>query len=222
MKIIHKEGKGYSDYYDYLQGILGQDDLVVYDRRDALKIEPSKRSSNAYINLWFCKEPMSEDREKKKRNYSSKKSNNGTKFIKGSLEGSISFFVLEVGYFHYYFEIERYLDEKGNVHIDPTLLSKLRIERKDRLSEEPINICPLSYYFFDESAKKCIMRKLVMKNPLLKNTYVTRFISANDIWNELYEYIASLRDKEFIDSRTNDQHIESHGFDKKTSFRHRK
>ena len=28
--------------------------------------------------------------------------------------------------------------------------------------------------------------------------------------------------KEFVDSRTNDQHIESNGFDKKISFRHRK
>ena len=42
------------------------------------------------------------------------------------------------------------------------------------------------------------------------------------MWNNLYEYISSLRDKEFEDTRTNDQHIESHGFDKKISFRHRK
>ena len=59
-------------------------------------------------------------------------------------------------------------------------------------------------------------------NPILTETWIPKFISAEDMWNMLYEYISSLNDKEFTDSRTNDQHIESAGFDKKISFRHRK
>jgi hypothetical protein len=62
----------------------------------------------------------------------------------------------------------------------------------------------------------------VVESPILKNTYIPKFIDAKEMWNNLYEYISSLRDKEFEDTRTNDQHIESHGFDKKISFRHRK
>lgn len=56
-------------------------------------------------------------------------------------------------------------------------------------------------------------------NPILADSWIPKVIPPNDVWNNLYEYISSLRDKEIIDTRTNDMHIESNGFDKKDSFR---
>jgi len=224
MKIIRKDGKGYSDYYDYLQGVLGQDELVVYDRRDALLIDPSKPCYKTYIDLWFCQEKDIEDKPKQLTRFSKKRSIDDRNLKKNVLEGRVIFFALEIGYYRYIFEIERYLDDNKNIHIDPILLGKKRVERKDRLSEAPINLCPFYYTFLDKDALngKPLGKDYVIKNPLLKNTYITKFISANDVWNEVYDYISSLKDKEFVDTRTNDEHIESHGFDKKISFRHRK
>ena len=40
-----------------------------------------------------------------------------------------------------------------------------------------------------------------------------------DIWQNLYQYLSSLRDKPFIDTRSDIQKLESAGFDKKTCFR---
>ena len=79
-------------------------------------------------------------------------------------------------------------------------------------------------YTLDIEATVSVSKNLrnIVENPILKNTYIPKFIDAKEMWNNLYEYISSLRDKEFEDTRTNDQHIESHGFDKKISFRHRK
>ena len=89
-------------------------------------------------------------------------------------------------------------------------------------------LCPISHhkYWFAGSNSKFEVSKQdkeqKIDNPILYSTYIPKFIDPYEVWNNLYEYVSSLRDKEFTDSRTNDQHIESHGFDKKTSFRHRK
>ena len=77
MKILRKEGQ--KDFYDFLQGILGQDELVVYDRRDAFPIDPTKKwgceldmqypsqcsdYQNINIERWFRKEPIYGDKKR--------------------------------------------------------------------------------------------------------------------------------------------------------------
>ena len=89
MRIIRKDGQ--KDYYDYLMGVLGQDDLVVYDRRDAFPIDPTKKwddcygSKHAYpcscsdyqntnIERWFSKNPIYSDKKRESiRRWSTKK-----------------------------------------------------------------------------------------------------------------------------------------------------
>ena len=46
MKIITR-GK-IKDFYDYLMGVLGQDELVVYDRRECFPIDPTKKWDDCY------------------------------------------------------------------------------------------------------------------------------------------------------------------------------
>ena len=58
-----------------------------------------------------------------------------------------------------------------------------------------------------------------VENPILAGTFIPGVIPPTDIWNALYEYLSSLRDKPFTDSRSDVQKLESAGFDKKTSFR---
>lgn len=56
-------------------------------------------------------------------------------------------------------------------------------------------------------------------NPILSGTFIPKLVPPTDIWLALYEYLSSLRDKPFSDTRSDIQKLESAGFDKKTSFR---
>ena len=242
MRILKKEGKGYKDYYDFLGGILGEDELVVYDRRDAFPISLTK-FVNTNIEHWFVNEPTYGDKKRERiRKYHSAKisvSKERTKKKKKRcrssdnylLEGQIYHFVLEVGYHRYYFEVERYLDDEDEtkVHLNYHLIEGKRIKKEEKISTAPVCLCPYEYrkygwlyggkgqYFIGDE-----MKAQKIDNPILFNTYIPKFIAPDEMWNNIYEYISSLRDKEIVDTRTNEQHIESHGFDKRESFRHRK
>ena len=199
MRILGKRGE--KDYYDYLQNYFGIDELVVYDRRKSFPIDINSFYIGYGLDNIFKKE--------KDKTYDIKR-----RLVKGYgikvpvMEGRFFYFVVESGYYHYFFKVERYLDDNDKVIIEPQLIEKKKIDKKQKLSDCPLSICTDS--------------RNVAENPILKNTYIPKFIDAKEMWNNLYEYISSLRDKEFEDTRTNDQHIESHGFDKKISFRHRK
>lgn len=253
MKILTKGNK---DYYDYLMGIYGQDELVVYDRRNCFPIDPAKKwgddidrktpihtsdYQNINVELWFRKEVMYCDKPKKEiKKYNSHKfrakrewleERNHKKFgiVTKLMEGDIYHFVLEIGFKHFVFEVERYVDDKdpNRIHLECDMVKAYEVSPNDRISYEPMCLCPINtrYYHFlmdydfkvtDEDKQQAI------PNPILYSTYIPKFISADEVWRLLYEYISSLRDKEFEDTRTNEEHIESHGFDKTTSFRKRK
>ena len=238
MKILKRQGQ--KDYYDFLEQIYGIDELLVYDRRDAVSINPTK-PLNLNVHAWFGVEPMLEDEQKKDiRRWKSKKIQTEEEKAKSTRksswewikEGSIYHYVLEIGYHHYYFEVERYLDneDKTKLHLEYKLIKTKEINRKNKISSAPICLAPVSCQrygwlfkewedginFFKEKEGEEI------ENPILYLTYIPKCIDPDDVWNNLYEYISSLKEKEVTDTRTNDQHIESHGFDKKISFRRRK
>lgn len=223
MKIIGKV----KDFYDYNVGIMGEDEKVVYDRRDAIVLNP-KKDTGLYATRWFSKDVLWDDIKKQSiRYYLSKKvENQKNSSFKNVLEGKVFHFVLEIGFYHYIFEVERYLDDndESRVYIVPTLIEKKRVEKEERIDKAPMSLCPLDYCFYrlfkTQDFKPITKEKII--NPILKNTYIPNMINAEEVWSELYEYISSLNDKEITDNRTNDEHIESHGFDKKISFRHRK
>ena len=163
-------------------------------------------------------------RNKKSLHYQRVTSPPKTVFPTTITEGKIYYFILEVGFYHYCFETERYIDneDEHKLILNYTLFDKFRVDKDKRLSESPMSIVPASKCYFDEIKITDDDKKQLIENPILFATYIPKCIEAKDIWNNLYEYISSLRDKEFVDSRTNDEHIESNGFDKKISFRHRK
>ena len=250
------------DYYDFLQGQLGMDELVVYDRRKCFPIDPVKvwgcdfdrqypsycsDYQNINVERWFRKEPIYGDKKRVKvKKWNSGKvllvrqheaSTNGMSSSKKwkadheeILEGQIYYFVLEIGYHHYYFEVERYIDDEDEkrLHLKYGLVEHKRIEKEDKISSEPMCLAPVAHqkYHFLFGDDKFIISKETKENkidnPILFRTYIPKFIEPMEVWNNLYEYISSLRDKEIVDNRTNDMHIESNGFDKKISFRHRK
>jgi len=225
MKILNRRGE--KDYYDYLVSIMGMDEKVVYDRRNSTVVH----ASDIYLfdfptgyDLYFSRKPFKCDEPKKRIKgwCSAKYVNRAQRWKKFKYsdyieEGSIYHLFLEVGYHQFIFEVERYLDKEGELHVDTELVDHREVKKDKKKSEAPLFIGELHFKYYD------IEDKINgIDNPILTETWIPKFIPANDMWNMLYEYISSLNDKEFTDTRTNDQHIESHGFDKKISFRHRK
>lgn len=222
MRIIDRKFK---DYYDYLQGVYGIDDLVIYDRRDAIKIDQAKGQYSgeypSWFVYWFSNVKLDSDHEKEEiLGYKSKsvKYENRADRPRKVLEGDVYHFVLQIGHHHYFFEVERYL-ENGKLVLEHTLLSEKRVEKKELFSNAPISIIPVDASYFYDGKYKLMGSSYSIDNPILNNSWIPKVIPPNDTWNDLYEYISSLRDKEFVDTRTNDMHIESNGFDKKDSFR---
>ena len=224
MKIIDNK----KDYYDYLQGVMGIDEKVTYDRRGSTVVDVSEFYDFNFpygYDLFFNKKPFKCDTQKTRKSvWQSCRYKNrinrpswSWKRRDDDYEGTIYHLYLEVGYTRFIFEVERYLDGDNKLHVDVSIADVKRLAKGEKKTKQPMCMCEI-YYGYSEKGKD----SKVIENPILKNTWIPKYISANDMWNMLYEYISSLNDKEFTDSRTNDQHIESAGFDKKISFRHRK
>ena len=224
MKIIDNK----KDYYDYLAGVLGVDDLVVYDRRGSVVLN-SERTLVHGMNVYFGQKPIYFDKpltEKQDWHLKSIVKQREAevakhRFGKTWKEGDIYHLVLEVGYTHYRFEVERWLEENNreNAHVEYHLIDTLKDVHK-RYSDVPLCIIPCSAQYsrwtHEERWKELNGR---VENPILAGTFIPGMIPPTDIWNALYEYLSSLRDKPFTDSRSDIQKLESAGFDKKTSFR---
>ncbi len=224
MKIIDNK----KDYYDYLAGILGVDDLVVYDRRGSVVLN-SEMTLLHGMDVYFSQKPIYPDKQLTEKQYWHLKSiikqreaeAAKHRFGKTWKEGEIYHFVLDVGYTHYRFEVERWLEENNHesTHVEYRLIDTLK-DVHMRYSDVPMCIIPCSAQYsrwtHEEQWKE---REGRVENPILAGTFIPGVIPPTDIWNALYAYLSSLRDKPFTDSRSDVQKLESAGFDKKTSFR---
>jgi len=147
------------------------------------------------------------------------------KYGKTWKEGDVYHFVLEVGYTHYRFEVERWIDEdkRDFAQVESALIDTLKDVRQ-RYSDVPMCIIPCQAQYWrwshedrwDEINNMMVHR---FENPILAGTFIPKLIPAADIWQALYEYLSTLRDTPFTDTRSDIQKLESAGFDKKTSFR---
>jgi hypothetical protein len=124
-----------------------------------------------------------------------------------------------VGFIQYLFSLERYLDDSGKVKLDPKLIKKERVVTK--VSEAPLSLIPVTYTGWWNEAPSIKEYKLrqEIQNPIFNNTWVTSFIPAEDMYNEIYNYLIAIREPNIEDNRNDIQKLESKGFDKKTSFR---
>ena len=192
MKIICKR----KDYYDYLSGIYGIDNEIVYDRRICNHFKQAEKGID-----YFIKNKLNNDSE--------------GKILK-------LYFILEIGYVHYLFLVEREL-KNNEIELTPKILDKKEIEKK--ISTSPLSLIPvrntcdleeLDSLFY----KICIKSYLSeIPNPILLNTWVPAFIPAEEIYNTIYNYLISIKEPKIEDKRTDVQKLESKGFDKKISFR---
>ena len=229
MKIIDNK----KDYYDYLSGVYGIDELIVFDRRGSVMLK-SDNSVSKGVEDCFCTLRLPTDKpvENKRRwelrrvvKWKEASKDEKYHFSKTWPEGIVLHYILEVGWNQYYFEVERWAirEKPRDVMVDYRLI-ETRLDVKDRFSDYPVCIIPCEVGFswwtdtvnWKELAKEPFKR---INNPIMSNTYIPKIIPATDVWGAVYEYLSSRKEKPITDLRTDIQKLEAAGFDKKTSFR---
>ena len=153
---------------------------------------------------------------------------------------SSNWFGLVIGSVAYVFLVYRVLQNETDteVKIVPKLMRKFTFDRSRTQTKAPILIGELTYNrmdipwrisckrdseFYEAVAKVGYIRPdkdgNYEENPILEGTWIPSFIPAEEVWNNITDYLLSIKEPEIIDNRTDVQHLESHGFDKKSSFR---
>lgn len=190
MKIISKA----KDYYDYLSGIYGIDEQIVYDRRNFE--EPFGNLSKFPTKFY---------------NHHLEK-NEQTNFV-----------LLEIGNIHYLFKTYEYITNRNVDKFykkEHELVYKYKIDKK--FSDVPVAMAYVDAYIDKRTGEVIIKNKIgtIINNPILINTWIPTYIPANEIYELIYEYLISKREPKINDNRTDVEKLEAKGFDKKISFRH--
>lgn len=209
---MHIINGGKKDYYDYIVGIYGIDSDITYDRRNSTVL------SHDHYGFWeeyFSSRKLYSDRERCK-NYGWHL--NGDKYVYGYYHsGRIFHFILEVGNTHYLFEVERYI-ENDTLYRNIKLVKTYEVSKKR--SRYPIALYGIVYTISRISGEHIeFLNGHVVENPILNNTFIPSYISAEDIYNKIYDHLIKEREPKVEDNRTDIQKLESKGFDKKISFR---
>lgn len=211
MKILTPRNN--KDYYDYLIGIYGIDDKVVYDRRQFTVLERLDSPLFNHNRL----EKDAPKKEVRTTEWTGRHCKWVTKYLATELHC-----MLEVGLKWYFFQINRYLNETNEVCIDWELIKTKEISKSQRLGKTPMTFfSAYANYAFWRAEKLDIRVKThdSIPNPILTGTPITSIIPPQELYQELSNYISSLNDLEVTDNRTDIQKAESAGFDRKTSFR---
>ena len=214
MKIIDNK----KDYYDFLVGINGLDSDTVFDRRGSIVLKALDwfnydfpeigtvvdPNGDFYINPRFPKK-----RENPRRHWSS-----------GDIEifGQEDDLCIVLGDKIYGILIDRYIEDGvigGSNHIIRTYV------RDDSEDNATGIIGNLSYDVDFHRIKTGYFRgKMISNNNIiLKDTWLSKMFPAQKVWEDIYNFIRSKKDKKIIDGRTDNEKIRSAGFDVKTSFR---
>jgi hypothetical protein len=210
MKILDK----CKEFYDYVVSIYGIDNDIILDRRNK---EDFDFPDNTYN--W-------------KYSY----------FSNGSL-----YFVLEIGYNQYLFKVDYIDGKKQNVQLIKVFESTCQIidykaefnvnykhnvayklkHRKDLLSNVTnfYEVCLQTAISLKEITIETLRFDQLANRSTIKNkVYVNlnpfaKYLDPVTVYNQIYSFLLSKKDKKIVDSRTDVQKLESAGFDRKTSFR---
>ena len=209
MKIISK----HKDYYDYLVGIYGMDEIMVYERNQPISYK------------WW--EYPSDD----------------TKELTFHIAGKeYTVYQYKDKFYHLPKELQQMnelVEKDGNKTM--YLNHWWRYGKKDKLpiyqrqfdnnngNETSVNMklrLPVVVEYYSGNLELDWGRRYGIKKydeVLLQNFGFPSWYSADYMWKEIYAFISKLKDHPPMpDNQTNEGKILSHGFDKKQSFRHRK
>jgi hypothetical protein len=209
MKIIDNK----KDFYDYVVGEYGIDDLIVFDRRKAVVIKTNVKPEKD-VDYFFSTVKGDKDvYQKEEISYVNRKK----KIVK---KGILYKFTLKTGRHLYQFVVERYLIDDTTVCVNTQLIDEID---DDILYPElvlaiipghPSSPDPL-YKFY----KRDICKDGIIVLPILKGTVIPAYVSAKDVFLYIYSYLSSKKEKKIEDNRSDVMKLQSAGFDKIKSFR---
>jgi hypothetical protein len=213
MKIING---GKKDYYDYLAGVYGIDEDIVYDRRDGEVIKRKETRINGMASFYFSETVLYGDKEKEPRRVFVYDGKNAKLVTRPA--GEVYSFILEVGYLQLVFSVERFIEE-GKTQLDVTLKKREKVQ--DKIINAPLAIIPCEYkgWYMNPEQVVNVRKEQAIVNPVLAETWIPAYVCATEMYNEIYNYLISIREPKVEDSRNDVQKLESKGFDKTTSFR---
>lgn len=203
MKIVDNK----KDIYDYLVSYYGIDDYVVYDRRKSIPLKNELRytylSSHPDTleitgkNIYVCTLAAGESVGQK---FLIRDCNWGKK-----IDTKISI-------------IDCNNDLLSKWDISFNTMDRLAIATKELIRpQEPLI---LSIYFVGRRHYYNVEKEMyTYENPILKDTPFSSILTPNEIWEGIYNYLLKCKEPNIVDKRTDIEHLESAGFDKKTSFR---
>jgi len=225
MKIIDNK----KDFYDYVVGQYGIDKYVVLDRRKWQTIPYLIKICEFPFNWFFSTEPNSYIQNYHREIYEGHYSKfpffiNKNDYV-GKLVGETKELVVELGFHRWIFCVERYV-ENGKIHINVIGSIDCEISKIDKPFNSVVSIYE-SYNFSENNFNKHLNVKnyysyrnpVVVKDVILKDTFISKHIAAEQAYYSIYNYLLSEKEPVVIDTRSDLQKIDSHGFDRKTSFR---
>lgn len=213
MKIIDNK----KDYYDWVSGVYGIDNSVVFDRRGSNVLKGNfhfsaiDRNTPQHKQLFYFHQSI-EASQRAIQRISSK-----YPILKDiTCHGNIFIARVYLGCKCYIFLLDRY-NENETLLGDDWLL-EIRERPK---SNKPTLIEFGPCYGYSRWTYIDVDRELLYKveNPIFADTWITKHITPEQAWKDIYECLSSMKDKDIVDKRTDKEKIVSAGFDTKTSFR---
>lgn len=189
MKIISK----FKDYYDYLQGIYGQDEKLTLDRTNFTHAYTP--SENTIQRFYIC--GMVVDGFFK-----------GGKWLYGNEIEEYDVKQYRVNFFPLYYNVPTsQYDNRHTTKVlkQPTLWSELF-----QVNPNEKHNCPI--------LARTVYGDGIDHFPILREYDFHKVFTAEQMWVMLIEWLGKVKD--IPDNRTNKEKIQSNGFDLKTSFRH--
>jgi len=197
MYIIDKN----QDFYDYLSHVYGVDKKIVFDRKGSTILTDD--DLEPYSDRW-------------------RKDNE-------------SYLILEMGYTQVVlrqYNYTYYWDFWETCHIRCDMEKVRYFKNCKNLFGCPLSLyrVELSYRYYGKDfmvitnanslSELDYQKKKITDFPILKNTVITKYVDAVEIWMEIQNYISSLNNDPYVDIGSTDvERAANHGFDK-NSFRH--
>ena len=195
------------DYYDHYSNIYGVDKKVVFDRRGSVRITDSDIVSLAMSKY--------------------------TRIFSRYLEREF-YVVLEVGETQYLLQlndVKLKLRSDTNIEVNDYQLQIVRVfDDHKHYYESAISLCGVDinwlYRHVDVSRWQSSLYSDLIRHtykhinlPIIGQTKLTKLIDGDTVWKLLQTYLSNLNTVTRNDTQTDIQKLESHGFDKKFSFR---
>lgn len=215
MKII----SNFKDYYDYLQGVYGIDEKVVYERTCKAWKGDWNINKSKYENLRWEKEPLHRPPHVEFPYDIDYEPSVGVSVRKPKLEkyklaicGTIYVVWAYCGKYYIGEAGRKALEDSGiTVEGSQYLWAKRKTIDAIKTDQNEKENCPV-ILLTEQTEQANIL------NVRLTDFGINQVISPHDMYVMISNFIT--REKPVVDTRTNVEKIEGKGFDKKTSFRH--